>query len=128
MDTLKYSILYVDDEDVNLQLFYYSFRRDFEIHIANSAKDGLQFLAKNKVDIILTDQKMPEMTGVEFLSEVNKRFPHIPPGRLMVSGFAPNKDIDSAFKNYNLFEFISKPWNANKLKETILKTIKESHG
>ena len=128
MSEQKYSILYVDDEEVNLKLFYYTFRRDFEINLAESAKNGLEFLEKTEVDVIITDQKMPEMTGVEFLKEVNEKFPEIPPWRLMISGYAKNEDIDSAFKNYNLYKFISKPWNAEELKCTILKAIEECHG
>lgn len=128
MNKQKHSILYVDDEEVNLNLFYYTFRRDFEINLADSAKKGLEFLENNKVDVIITDQRMPEITGVEFLKEVNNKFPEIPPGRLMVSGYARNEDIDSAFNNYNLYKFISKPWNAEELKNIILESIEKSHG
>ncbi|OFX27020.1 MAG: two-component system response regulator [Bacteroidetes bacterium GWA2_31_9b] len=128
MELQKHSLLYVDDEKVNLELFFLSFRRDFEIYLANSAKEGLIFLEKNKVDVIITDQKMPEMTGVEFLCEINRRFPDIPPCRLMISGYTRNEDIESAFNNYKLFEFISKPWNAIQLKKTILTAIEKCHG
>ena len=128
MSEEKHSILYVDDEEVNLKLFYYTFRRDFEINLADSAKNGLEFLKENKVDIIITDQKMPQMTGVEFLKEINEKFPQIPPGRLMVSGYARNEDIDSAFNNYKLYKFISKPWNADELKSIILNAIDKCHG
>lgn len=127
MNSLKHSVLYVDDEESNLQLFYYSFRRDFDISLAHSGMEGLEFLEKNKVDVILTDQRMPEMSGVEFLSEIHKRFPDIPPCRLIVSGFARNEDIDSAFENYKLYKFISKPWNANELKSSIINAINECH-
>lgn len=128
MDTKKHSILYVDDEDSNLQLFYFTFRRDFNVNLANSGKEGLAFLEKNKVDVILTDQRMPQMTGIEFLREINKRFPEIPPNRLMISGFSRDEDIDAAFNDYKLFDFISKPWNTTDLKKTILKAIETCHG
>lgn len=127
MNNKKYSILYIDDEEVNLQLFYYTFRRDFDIHMANSAKKGLLFLEKNYVDVIITDQRMPEMTGVEFLKEIHNQFPCIPPNRLMISGYARNEDIDKAFDNYLLFSLISKPWNADNVKNIILTAINESN-
>ena len=126
MNNSKYSILYVDDENVNLELFYYTFRRDFIITLAESAKEGLKFLEKNSVDMIITDQIMPEMTGVEFLEEVQIRFPSTPPNRLMISGYARNEDIDKAFDNYQLSSFISKPWDANDVKNIILVAINKS--
>lgn len=119
----QYKILYVDDEEINLRLFKSTFRRDFEIFIANSAKEGLEILNKNKIDVVLTDQRMPEMTGVEFLEKVNEKYETIPPNRLIVSGYSSNKDIEKAFKQYRLFKFIPKPWNYDKLKSIIIESI-----
>ncbi len=119
----KYKILYVDDEEVNLRLFKNTFRRDFDILLANSAKEGLLILEKNKIDVVITDQRMPEMTGVEFLEIVNERFDDIPPNRLIVSGYSTNEAIEKAYKLYKLFRFISKPWKYEELKQVILDSI-----
>ncbi len=119
----KYKILYVDDEEVNLRLFKNTFRRDFDILLANSAKEGLLILEKNKIDVVITDQRMPEMTGVEFLEIVNERFDDIPPNRLIVSGYSTNEAIEKAYKLYKLFRFISKPWRYEELKQVILDSI-----
>lgn len=114
------TILYVDDEEVNLRIFKNSFRREFNIIVATSAKEGLEILANHKVDLVITDQKMPNMTGVEFLKEVNRIFPNIPPYRLIISGYSEPESIEEAYKNYKLFGFISKPWNENELRKIII--------
>jgi len=121
----KYTILYVDDEQSNLLIFKDSFRRDFSILIADSAMRALEILAVNQVDVVITDQRMPVMTGVELLKEVNTRFSEIPPNRLIVSGYAEDTEIKKAFDKYKLFKFIHKPWNYSELKEIILTAIKQ---
>ncbi|MBN2756193.1 MAG: response regulator [Bacteroidales bacterium] len=122
-----YKILYLDDEEVNLRLFKNIFRRDFEIFLANSAKEGLDFLENNNVDVVITDQMMPNMTGVELLEKINERFESIPPNRLILSGYSSNEDIEKAYKHYRLFRFISKPWNYEELKELIFKAIQQRY-
>ncbi len=117
------TILYVDDEEINLRLFKATFRRDYNILTATSAKEGLEILAKNTVDLVITDQRMPEVTGVEFLSKVQTIYPNIPPGRLIISGYSDPEDIELAYKEYQLFRFISKPWKEDELHEIILKAI-----
>ena len=119
----KYKILYIDDEEVNLRLFKNTFRRDFEILLADSAKEGLLILEKNKIDVVITDQQMPEMTGVELLGIVNERFEDIPPNRLVVSGYSSDEDIKKAFDLYKLYRFVSKPWKYEELKQIILESI-----
>ncbi|MFP4557642.1 MAG: response regulator [Bacteroidales bacterium] len=123
---MKYNILYVDDEDINLRVFKNTFRRDFNLYLASSAKEGLKILEENQIDVVITDQRMPELTGVDFLKEIHRRYPHIPPNRLIVSGFAKDDEIETAFQEYRLFSFISKPWNGEELKDTIIKAIE--HG
>jgi DNA-binding NtrC family response regulator len=119
----KYNILYIDDEESNLRIFKNTFRRDFNIYLASSAADGLNILNETEIDVLITDQRMPNITGLELLKEVHKLFPAIPPHRLMVSGYAQPDDINTAYEQYGLFKFISKPWEAETLKQTILKVI-----
>ena len=122
----KKTILYVDDEEINLRLFRNSFRRDFELFLANSAKEGLEILDKQKIDIVITDQQMPKMTGVELLEIVNERFSTIPPSRLIISGYSANEEIEKAFKNYKLFRFVSKPWRYDELKNILFDALKRT--
>jgi DNA-binding NtrC family response regulator len=122
-DMAKKTILYIDDEEINLRLFKATFRRDYDILIAKTANEGLEIISKNNVDLIITDQRMPEVTGVEFLAMVQKIYPQIPPGRLIISGYSDPEDIALAYKEYQLYKFISKPWDQNELQEIIKKAM-----
>ena len=123
----EYTILYIDDEESNLRVFKNTFRRDFNIYIAASAQEGLEILNKSKIDVIITDQRMPGKTGLELLKEIHEMFPLIPPHRLMVSGYAAPCDINTAYKDYGLFRFISKPWEADELRQIIFNVIQTHH-
>ncbi|MGD2036162.1 MAG: response regulator [Bacteroidales bacterium] len=120
-------ILYIDDEESNLRIFRNSFRRDFRIYTANSARAGIELLHETDIDVIITDQRMPGKTGLELLKDIHDLFPDIPPHRLMVSGYAAPKDIHSAFEDYGLFRFISKPWEADELRKIIFEVIQMHH-
>ena len=121
----KYKILYVDDEESNLRIFKDTFRRDFEIYLAISGRKALEILEQNNVDVVVTDQRMPEMSGVELLKEINIRFPYIPPHRLILSAYAEDKNIKEAFEKYRLYKFVSKPWDYSEFKETIINAINQ---
>ena len=127
MKEKKPIVLYIDDEESNLRIFKNSFRRDFEIYLADSAQKGIEILNETKIDVIITDQRMPGKTGLELLKEIHDIFPEIPPHRLMVSGYAAPRDINTAFEEYGLFRFISKPWEAEDLKRIILEVIQIHH-
>lgn len=124
----KYTILYVDDERSNLRVFKSTFRREFDILLAESAKEALDIVSKNKIDLLITDQMMPEMSGVELLEKIKEMYPSIPPNRLMLSGYAQPDDIDLAFSEYRLYKFISKPWDEENFKELIIEAIEAANG
>jgi len=115
MDKIKPTILYVDDEEINLRTFRNTFRRKYKVVTQNSGKLAIEYLKENEVDLVITDQRMPNMSGVELLSKIHQMLPQVPPGRLMVSGYSEPEEIEKAFKDYGLFKFISKPWDANEL-------------
>lgn len=119
----RYKILYIDDEEVNLRLLKSTFRREFDVYTVSNAKDGLKILEDVSIDVVITDQRMPEMTGVEFLKIVNDRFANIPPNRLILSGYSDFEQIEKAFHEYKLFKFISKPWNEEQLRTIIYEAI-----
>lgn len=116
---MRQSILYVDDEIINLQLFKSIFFLKYEVHLAESAVEGLEILAENKIDLIITDQRMPEMTGIEFLEKVLDKFPDIPPFRLLTSGYSKPESIQKAFEKFNLDNFVKKPWDVVELKKVV---------
>lgn len=119
----KKTILYIDDEEINLRLFKATFRRDYNILVAKTALEGMEIISKNIIDLIITDQRMPDVTGVEFLEMVQKIYPQIPPGRLIISGYSDPEDIALAYKEFQLYKFISKPWNQTELQEIIKKAM-----
>jgi len=126
MNNTKKKILYVDDELVNLELLKSILYREYDVHTAITPFKGLELLKKIKFDLIITDQKMPEMTGVEFLEEVFKTYPEIPPHRMMTSGYSKPDSIDKAFEQFNLSSFIEKPWNISKLRKSIEEIINKN--
>ncbi|WP_245598691.1 response regulator [Sporocytophaga myxococcoides] len=67
----KIRVLYVDDDEYNLRVFKASFRFDYQIFLAKSAKEGLEILKENEIHVIIADQKMPEVTGVQVFSFSN---------------------------------------------------------
>jgi len=123
---MKRSILYVDDEPGNLRAFVSVFRRDYDIFITESPLEGLHYLSDHDVDLIITDLRMSEMSGVEFLKRVHKLFPKVPPIRMILSGYSTNSAINEAKEKYSLSEFIAKPWEPDELKKKMDDAINES--
>jgi len=127
MDNHSLTILYVDDESVNIELFKTIFSRLYKVLVAYSAAEGLAILEKNKVDLIITDEKMPSMTGVEFLKEINQKFPKIPPHRLLTSAYSKPSSIDEAFAHYKLYKFIPKPWKINEFRNIVKEVLEDNY-
>ncbi|MEO9967369.1 MAG: response regulator [Reichenbachiella sp.] len=117
----KYSILYVDDEEVNLRIFQRAFKRHYNVHTAPSGQDAIRVLAENKIDLIMTDQRMPGMTGVELLIEIVPQYPNI--ARMIMTGFSDEDEIIRVDKEVGLDRFLVKPWNQEDLKEEFDKAL-----
>ncbi|MDQ8181443.1 response regulator [Pelagicoccus sp. SDUM812005] len=124
----RYTILYVDDEPSNLRVFKSTFRREFDILLADNAVEAVETLKTREIDLLITDQMMPDMSGIELLKEIQRLYPEAPPSRVMLSGYAQPEDIDLAFEDYKLYKFISKPWDEHDLKALIIEAIKAGHG
>ena len=116
---MKHNIIYIDDETENLRAFKSVFRRDYNIFTTASPSEGIDFLRKNKVDLIITDQRMPEMTGTEFLEKVYKFMPGKPPCRMIYSGYSKTQEIEQAKEKEWMSTFISKPCDPEDLKVKI---------
>ncbi len=113
----KINILYVDDEENNLLSFKATFRIKHHVLTALSGDEALKILATNQVDIIITDQRMPEMTGVEFLEKVLENFPD--PMRILLTGYADMTAVVDAVNKGKIFHHVTKPWNEEELELTI---------
>lgn len=120
---MKHTILYIDDEAANLRVFKSVFRRDYNVITALSGKEGLEILDREKCHLIITDQRMPEMTGVQFLKRVHQKIPAKPPNRIILSGFSQSEDIEEAKEKYSLYKFVSKPWDPGDLMIIMNKAI-----
>ena len=113
----KFSLLYVDDEPSNLRIFKDTFRRDYDVFLASSAKEGIEILHKNPIDLVLSDQRMPEMTGVEFLQYTLNSFPDL--NRILITGYSDIGAIESAVNKAHIFQYIKKPWSRIDLQKVI---------
>jgi response regulator RpfG family c-di-GMP phosphodiesterase len=117
MPANKISVLYVDDEENNLFSFKATFRIKYNVFTAIGGDEALKILEKNQVHIILTDQRMPEMTGVEFLEIVLGKFPD--PMRILLTGYADMGAVVDAVNKGKIFHYLTKPWNEEELDLTI---------
>jgi response regulator RpfG family c-di-GMP phosphodiesterase len=111
------TILFVDDEPMILTSLRRLFDDDYEVLTADSGKKGLELLAKQEVGVVVSDQRMPEMLGHEFLSQAKVLRPEAI--RILLTGYS---DIDDTIRSINdgeIFRYVNKPWQASKLSETI---------
>ncbi len=110
----RIKVLYVDDEEGNLMAFRASFRRDFEVTVAKSPVEALAWLAENTVHVVISDQRMPGMTGSEFLAQVRKRWPKVV--RLLLTGYSDIQAVVDAINLGGIHAYITKPWDPTDLK------------
>jgi sigma-B regulation protein RsbU (phosphoserine phosphatase) len=114
-------ILYVDDEEDNLTVFNSAFRRDYEVHLALSGLEGLEIMKKYPIQIIITDQRMPEMTGIQFLEKIIPDYPDCI--RMILTGFSDIEAIIQAINTGRVYRYITKPWSKEELKINIDKGL-----
>ena len=111
----KPKMLVVDDEPDNLDLLYRTFRRNFNVFKAESGIRALEILeAEGEVAVIISDQRMPEMKGTEFLSKTVRSFPNTV--RIILTGFTDIEDLVDAINSGQVYKYITKPWDPNELK------------
>jgi len=113
----KYSVLYVDDEELNLRAFESDFRREFNIFKATSAKEGLEILHKENIHIVVSDQRMPEVTGIEFLKKVKSKNPIIK--LIILTGYTDYDALKEAINQNVLWRYINKPYDHENLKSVM---------
>lgn len=118
---MTYNILVVDDEINNLKLLKRTFRKDYNVFMATSGREGLELLKDNKIDLIITDQRMPEMTGVEFLEKTIEDFPDII--RLIITGYTDADALIKAINTGRVYRYIKKPWDPEELKNTVKRAL-----
>jgi len=115
--TKKYELLLVDDELANLQKLRRTFVGQYGVHLARSGEEALQILQQTPIDAIITDQKMPNMTGIEFLELSQREFPNLV--RIVLTGFTEVEDLIAAINNGKVHKYITKPWEPDDLRLTV---------
>ena len=118
----KIKVLYVDDEVNNLQAFKATFRREYQIFLAESAEEARDILEDETIDIIITDQRMPQETGVEFLESI---IPHHPePMRILLTGYTDIQAVIDAINKGQVYHYLTKPWEEDYMR-TVVKNAYE---
>jgi two-component system probable response regulator PhcQ len=115
-------ILIVDDEENILHSLKRLLRREpYEILTAKNGEEGLQILEEHQVDLIISDLKMPQMTGIEFLKVAKEKNPD--PLRIMLTGHADLKSVIDAIHQGEVYRFLLKPWDDEELKMTVKQAL-----
>ncbi len=109
----QFNILYVDDEEINLNVFEATFDDRFNIFTATSGDEGLEILKEQAVEVIIVDQRMPGMSGVDFLKRVIPDHPE--PIRLILTGYSDIDVIIEAVNDCGIFRYLTKPWQESEM-------------
>lgn len=120
----KRTLLLVDDEENIVSSLRRLFRRDgYHIVTANSGAEGLQRLAEVNVDVIVSDQRMPGMTGVEFLRRAKELYPDTV--RMVLSGYTELQSITDAVNEGAIYKFLTKPWDDERLRAHVAEAFRQ---
>ena len=117
MQDRRYTILYIDDEKNNLTIFKSAFYTTYRVITTTSSLEGLKILQDNEVDLVISDHRMPEMSGIEFLEKAYQQYPQIP--RLVITAYADVELIIDAINRCGIYQYILKPWDPRELLLTI---------
>lgn len=118
---MKHTILCVDDEPDNVDALERLFRRKYNVLKATSGAEALQLLETERIALIVTDQRMPGMTGVEFLAESMHTHPDTI--RILLTGFTDIESVIAAINSGQVYRYVTKPWDPVDLTNTVDKAI-----
>ncbi|MDY6802075.1 MAG: response regulator [Bacteroidota bacterium] len=119
----KCTLLYVDDSDANLYLFEENFSEEYNVLTALSGAEALEIVKEKHLDVIISDQAMPKMTGVEFFENVMRINPG--PNRILLTAYSDIKALADAVNKTKIYQYVNKPWDYEKLKTIIDHAINE---
>lgn len=110
-------VLYLDDEEANLFSFKAAFRREFEVHTCLEPHQAVRLLDEHDFHVVLSDQRMPRISGVEFFELIMPDHPDV--SRVLVTGYADTDAVVDAINKGQVYRFVSKPWNEEELRNVI---------
>ncbi len=118
---MSYKIIIVDDEPANLRVLERLFRRDYEVITAESGEEALQLLGQHDAALLITDQRMPGMTGVELLNHTAPIRPHMV--RIILTGYTDVDTLVEAINSSLVYKYVTKPWNNEELRLTVSRAL-----
>ena len=113
----KIKVLYVDDEINALTAFKASFRKFYDVFVANSGEEGRAIMKEQPIEVILSDQRMPKETGVEFLNSILDEYPK--PIRILLTGYSDIDAVIDAINQGRIYQYVSKPYKHEEMKYII---------
>jgi two-component system response regulator HupR/HoxA len=119
----KYTLLLIDDEPANLQKLQRTFVDEYNVHLAPTGEEALRILKAHPIDAVITDQKMPHMTGIEFLDAARKENPDMV--RIILTGYAEVDDLIVAINASIVHKYITKPWAPDDLRIAVREALEK---
>lgn len=114
-------ILYVDDSRENLDGFYYTFYRTFDIFTAINGKEALEIIASTPIQLVISDQRMPDITGIELIDIIKKEHPNII--FILITAYTDLDVMLDAINKAGVFRFMVKPWEKSDMRHTITNAL-----
>ena len=111
------NVLYIDDEPNNITSFKAAFRRVYSIFTAESAEEARKVLEQEDIHVILSDQRMPKETGIEFFKSIITTHPH--PIRILITGYTDINAVIDAINVGQVYKYLTKPWIEEEVKTCI---------
>jgi len=118
---MTYKLMIVDDEPANLRVLERLFRPDYRVVTALSGAEALALLEQNDVALLISDQRMPEMTGIELMTKTVDIRPHMV--KILLTGYTDVGAIIAALNSGLVYRYLTKPWNNNDLRLTVSRAL-----
>ncbi len=119
------TVLFVDDEERVVNLLRMIFRNQYDVLVATSGSQALQLMKDRHVDVLVTDQRMPGMTGIELLAHARESSPHTV--RLLLTGYTDLAAIVGSVNEGEVFRFLNKPWDHHEIQSTLAAAVAAAH-
>lgn len=118
---MDYKIMIVDDEPANLRLLERLFRQDYKVITAASGEEALELLAQHDTALLITDQRMPNMSGLELLKQTAELRPHMV--RMILTGYTDVGTLVEALNSGLVYQYLTKPWSNEELRLTVTRAL-----
>jgi DNA-binding NtrC family response regulator len=118
---MEYKIMVVDDEPANLRLLERLFRQDYKVITAESGEEALGLLAQHDAALLITDQRMPNMPGLELLKRTAALRPHMV--RMILTGYTDVGTLVEAINSGLVYRYLTKPWSNEELRLTVTRSL-----